>query len=83
MSDVYVDTLRDRFKAPRRGRKRWYRCRCGRWWGINKKFLCVCNAYPRSYGATAAQQEQWDRECAEYWERLGDPARAAEYRRWL
>lgn len=83
MTDVYVASHRSRYQRPRRNQDRWYRCRCGRWWGINKKYLCVCNAYPRSYGATTAQQEAWDREAADHRERIGDHEEAAAIRRWL
>lgn len=56
MTDRYVHALRDRYKRPR-NTKRWYRCVCGRWWGINKRFLCTCGEPPPSMGMTRAEHE--------------------------
>lgn len=51
MSDSrrYVAATRDRRKPPR-NRKRWYRCPCGLWWGINKSCLCTCGRRPPTLG---------------------------------
>ena len=81
-SELYVFALRDRRERPR-DPKRWYRCRCGRWWGINKSFRCHCNAWPPSNPATAEQQAEDDRRQAVILERLGHHEWAALVRGFL
>ena len=46
-SERYVAGTRDRRKPPK-NRKRWYRCACGRWHGINKRYRCRCGRLPPS-----------------------------------
>jgi hypothetical protein len=41
---------RDRRKRPRNA-KRWYKCKCGLWWGKNKHFRCYCGELPPPNGS--------------------------------
>lgn len=69
-SDAYVSGVTDRRKRPH-DTKRWYRCRCGRWWGVNKSKLCMCNAPPPRCRVTATQQAASDRVQVAILEKLG------------
>jgi hypothetical protein len=80
--DRYVIATRDRFERPRDPR-RWYRCRCGRWHGINKRYLCHCGAFPPSDPVSAERQEREDRRYAQVLENLGHHEWAALVRGFL
>lgn len=69
-SDQVIATTRSRFDRPP-STKRWYRCRCGRWHGINKKCFCHCGAYPQSAEASAKAQADEDRRQVKVLESLG------------
>ncbi len=59
MNHRYVSDTASRWERPTNHR-RWYQCFCGRWWGVNKSYDCVCGAPRRAsrLEALAAQRKQ-------------------------
>ncbi len=57
-AERYVSFWRGRYAKPKRNIDRWYRCRCGRWWGVNKRFLCTCGKAPPSMPRHRARESE-------------------------
>lgn len=81
---VPTGDTRSRFARPRNP-KRWYQCRCGRWWGINKSTFCFCGAVShRSRARTSvAEQARLDRDKARVLDALDHHEWAAYVRGFL